>query len=464
MAQAEGSCKGAPRRSWTAHLCALVMVEAQEQQQGQGPGDAPLCWVCMDADREEPYISPCQCRGTVQFVHASCIQTWLDEHRQRVFGAEPRCSLCLAPYNVLERPASRRDFLRAHLTGVPQRFLRFALPMLVLALVMWAQYCFVSFPSVLICLRTWAGPGVWTQPAPAAVGVVLYYCAVLRKTLVVRASSPLGRQAPENRLLRLFYQPQVPQNFVEERLRLDGYQRHMMKVHVWVLLLAALATLPWLCVPRADDIKWCFLPSVLPPLLLHRELRTSRWMCQCARAWVGGVQQLWQREYRRVICHPMRSFLQVAVAGMALEAALCGLMLVVALASSFGVLFALATLGVMWKRGPSDELWLLPRGDSEHCLWIFLLFEVVATQVLLWLRFAKVLTFALGRQNAVWQQAALIIGSVWALAVLSIAAYANVAMARRYVQRWRRQHGEVLLTDAAEQELARPPPPAQCAS
>mmetsp|Transcript_41249 Transcript_41249/g.94909 ORF Transcript_41249/g.94909 Transcript_41249/m.94909 type:complete len:478 (-) Transcript_41249:24-1457(-) len=62
----------------------------------------PECWICRDVSRPEPLVRPCRCRGSMDGVHASCVEAWA-KHQRQLLGAEPRCSVCCTPYVGTDR-------------------------------------------------------------------------------------------------------------------------------------------------------------------------------------------------------------------------------------------------------------------------------------------------------------------------------------------------------------------------
>jgi hypothetical protein len=61
------------------------------------------CRFCLseDYDRSNPLISPCNCTGSVKFVHSNCLNHWrtvTQDINQKVI-----CQLCHAPYNLPRR-------------------------------------------------------------------------------------------------------------------------------------------------------------------------------------------------------------------------------------------------------------------------------------------------------------------------------------------------------------------------
>jgi hypothetical protein len=58
----------------------------------------PQCRLCWDPESAPPgglLLSPCRCKGTSAFIHANCLQRWLDMRPGR--GA---CDICRAPYDA----------------------------------------------------------------------------------------------------------------------------------------------------------------------------------------------------------------------------------------------------------------------------------------------------------------------------------------------------------------------------
>jgi len=57
----------------------------------------PVCRFCLEpsTDASNPLISPCPCRGTVQFVHRACLYRWMF-----MDADEPNdiCSICKTPF------------------------------------------------------------------------------------------------------------------------------------------------------------------------------------------------------------------------------------------------------------------------------------------------------------------------------------------------------------------------------
>eukprot|EP00111_Clytia_hemisphaerica_P006995 TCONS_00020286-protein len=64
-----------------------------------------VCRICYGNDEEEQLVAPCKCLGTVQYMHESCLLTWLKS------GAT-HCELCKTNYNFkrILKPYSERKW------------------------------------------------------------------------------------------------------------------------------------------------------------------------------------------------------------------------------------------------------------------------------------------------------------------------------------------------------------------
>ncbi|KAF6254925.1 hypothetical protein COO60DRAFT_273149 [Scenedesmus sp. NREL 46B-D3] len=62
----------------------------------------PRCRLCWGGEDEGgQLISPCQCRGSMEFVHFGCLQHWLEVTRQQGRPRRSiRCEVCKAKYNT----------------------------------------------------------------------------------------------------------------------------------------------------------------------------------------------------------------------------------------------------------------------------------------------------------------------------------------------------------------------------
>ncbi|XP_075528685.1 uncharacterized protein LOC142560224 [Dermacentor variabilis] len=64
----------------------------------------PMCRICHEGDQEDPLVSPCNCSGTMGFVHVSCLEHWLNERNVDI------CELCGQRFPMAAQPGSMRRF------------------------------------------------------------------------------------------------------------------------------------------------------------------------------------------------------------------------------------------------------------------------------------------------------------------------------------------------------------------
>ena len=62
--------------------------------------ERPACRICYGHDDpQDPLIAPCACRGTLEFVHASCLRGWLKTTAANGASCHT-CSLCGSEHNI----------------------------------------------------------------------------------------------------------------------------------------------------------------------------------------------------------------------------------------------------------------------------------------------------------------------------------------------------------------------------
>lgn len=57
---------------------------------------AAVCRICHTSSELENLISPCNCKGSLAFVHLSCLERWLNQ------SSRSYCELCMFQYNAIE--------------------------------------------------------------------------------------------------------------------------------------------------------------------------------------------------------------------------------------------------------------------------------------------------------------------------------------------------------------------------
>ena len=71
----------------------------------QGGSKEKSCWVCYGDETDSgELVSPCACRGSVQWIHRSCLRTWLmtslGSALSLSLSSERTCPQCKSPYNL----------------------------------------------------------------------------------------------------------------------------------------------------------------------------------------------------------------------------------------------------------------------------------------------------------------------------------------------------------------------------
>lgn len=77
---------------------------------------APECWICYSGTIEGELISPCKCRGSMQWVHRDCLHKWITtrvteyqpDARGRDTGSRFACPNCETPFEFVDSVDDRR--------------------------------------------------------------------------------------------------------------------------------------------------------------------------------------------------------------------------------------------------------------------------------------------------------------------------------------------------------------------
>ena len=58
-----------------------------------------VCRFCLDDKNEKknPFLSPCKCKGSIEFVHLYCLNRWRNQNLEQNYKA---CSLCHTNYSL----------------------------------------------------------------------------------------------------------------------------------------------------------------------------------------------------------------------------------------------------------------------------------------------------------------------------------------------------------------------------
>ncbi|KAK2951192.1 hypothetical protein BLNAU_13808 [Blattamonas nauphoetae] len=60
---------------------------------------APVCKICLMGDEESPLYRPCQCAGSIGYVHMECLSEWLQSNRNNKENWL-ECEICHTDYQV----------------------------------------------------------------------------------------------------------------------------------------------------------------------------------------------------------------------------------------------------------------------------------------------------------------------------------------------------------------------------
>jgi len=71
--------------------------EGRERTSAAEPKDAPQCYICYEeGEVNNPLINPCQCAGSVKYVHLNCLQRWIQPEGSSAVNTH--CPVCKARY------------------------------------------------------------------------------------------------------------------------------------------------------------------------------------------------------------------------------------------------------------------------------------------------------------------------------------------------------------------------------
>lgn len=80
--------------------------EVQPQAISVDSANARYCWVCFATDDEDEtgtveWVKPCKCKGTLRWVHQSCLQRWIDEKQKGNAFRRVQCQQCQTEYIIV---------------------------------------------------------------------------------------------------------------------------------------------------------------------------------------------------------------------------------------------------------------------------------------------------------------------------------------------------------------------------
>lgn len=87
-------------------LPTTTITDAQRQMNNDL--NSRYCWVCFATDEEDQetgavaeWIKPCNCRGTLRWVHQACLQRWVDEKQKGNSFRRVQCQQCQTEYIIV---------------------------------------------------------------------------------------------------------------------------------------------------------------------------------------------------------------------------------------------------------------------------------------------------------------------------------------------------------------------------
>lgn len=57
-----------------------------------------MCRICREAGSKEDLLTTCGCKGTMKYIHLSCLEHWLAE------SDSTKCELCSFQYQTVRTP------------------------------------------------------------------------------------------------------------------------------------------------------------------------------------------------------------------------------------------------------------------------------------------------------------------------------------------------------------------------
>jgi len=78
----------------------MTSTDGREEAQ---PGDDRVCRICQEQGDASDLRRPCQCRGSVAWVHGACLEQWITPTIERSGGRPPVCELCKGRIHIAFR-------------------------------------------------------------------------------------------------------------------------------------------------------------------------------------------------------------------------------------------------------------------------------------------------------------------------------------------------------------------------
>lgn len=85
-----------------------ISLSSISPAQVQANNEGRYCWVCFATEEEDQeaggvveWIKPCSCKGTLRWVHQSCLQRWVDEKQKGNSFRRVQCQQCQTEYIIV---------------------------------------------------------------------------------------------------------------------------------------------------------------------------------------------------------------------------------------------------------------------------------------------------------------------------------------------------------------------------
>lgn len=82
-----------------AAVCVAPLSREADGAAAAAAAEPPSCRICLSGDDPDDLFAPCDCRGTTEFVHRTCLRQWVAVSHKR------SCTICNAPYTFAPAPA-----------------------------------------------------------------------------------------------------------------------------------------------------------------------------------------------------------------------------------------------------------------------------------------------------------------------------------------------------------------------
>ncbi|XP_077507850.1 E3 ubiquitin-protein ligase MARCHF2-like [Amblyomma americanum] len=84
----------------TSSVCDLDGHTLADSSLSLSSDGEPMCRICFFGGRKQPLLEPCNCRGTIGYVHKECLESWIER------TADGRCQICHYQFTVRKKVKS----------------------------------------------------------------------------------------------------------------------------------------------------------------------------------------------------------------------------------------------------------------------------------------------------------------------------------------------------------------------